>query len=542
MKKKNILEKITVDRKIVEGLSDGKSLTALTKQTGKGKGYVIKIKDMAIEYGFLMATSENDKIFKTGPKLIPPFPEALFPLKDGRSEKFIETDNILEAHKSWIIEKLEVSWSPQTVFEELPVQLPRASFYRYLHRYNLMNKDVFKNVPEIIHAPGECLQVDWGKLTDIIDPITGKKKTIQVFIGTLGHSRYRMARVVESGDYKTTIEILMSMLTELGGVPRKITSDNARVFVKKADKYEPEINPAYERFSSHYGFIVEALPPADPRLKGKVERQVDPIRRLFESYDFNIYNKETAQAHINRKLVLHNDHKHSVHGMKPLDVFINDEASLLKSLPFMPYELETVTFPTIRRDGYVPVDKKYYRVDLRLKGETAVVIANTTLVNIYCHGRLLECYDKIQDPFQVKSCKDHYREPWEKTLEDHGHYIKQANAIGEDVGRFINHILARGEGFVDYKVVWGILTLDKAYEKSDVNKACRSAIELSQVSLGVVRKLLSITATRKIKEKKNPLDEEFKTVNGKYTRPISEYKSHIRLVTNNKPEMGGETK
>jgi hypothetical protein len=91
-------------------------------------------------------------------------------------------------------------------------------------------------------------------------------------------------------------------------------------------------------------------------------------------------------------------------------------------------------------------------------------------------------------------------------------------------------------------VVWGILTLDKAYEKSDVNKACRSAIELSQVSLGAVRKLLSITATRKIKEKKNPLDEEFKTVNGKYTRPIGEYKSHIRLVTNNKPEMGGETK
>lgn len=540
MKKRRQLEKIRMDRKIVEGLNEGKSLTALTKSSGKGKGYVIKIRDLALEYGFIVATSENDKIFKAGSKKIPPFPESLFPLKDGRSEKLIETDNILAAYRTWIKDRLELGWSPQTVFEELPLQLPRASFYRYLHRFNLMCSDVFRNVPEIIHAPGECLQVDWGKLADVYDPITGGKKTIQVFIGVVGHSRYKMVRVVESGDYKTTIAVLISMFTELGGVPRKVTIDNPKVFVKKADKYEAELNPAFERFASYYDFIVEALPPADPRLKGKVERAVDPVRRLFESYDFKIYKKDTAQAHINKKLELHNDRKHSVHGMKPLDVLINDEAVLLKPLPSMAYELESVTFPIIRTDGYVNVDKKYYRVDPRLKRETALVIASSSQVNIYCNGRLLECYEKIQDPFQSKSCKDHYREPWEKTLTDHGHYIEMANRIGEDVSRFVNHVLARGEGFVDFKVVWGILTLDKAYEKSDINKACRSAIELSQVTLAAVRKLLSITATPKPKAKSNQSDEEFKTVNGKFSRPMTEYKSHIRLVVNNKPEMEGE--
>jgi len=49
--KKKALEKISVDRKIVEGLRDGRSLTSLTKSTGKGKGYVLKIRDMALEYG-----------------------------------------------------------------------------------------------------------------------------------------------------------------------------------------------------------------------------------------------------------------------------------------------------------------------------------------------------------------------------------------------------------------------------------------------------------------------------------------------------------
>ncbi len=53
---KKELERITVDRKIVEGLMSGASLTSLTKSTRKGKGYVIKIRDMALEYGYLNLT------------------------------------------------------------------------------------------------------------------------------------------------------------------------------------------------------------------------------------------------------------------------------------------------------------------------------------------------------------------------------------------------------------------------------------------------------------------------------------------------------
>ena len=51
--KKKELERINVDRKIVEGLREGRSLTSLTKSTGEGKGYVIKHRDMALEYGYI---------------------------------------------------------------------------------------------------------------------------------------------------------------------------------------------------------------------------------------------------------------------------------------------------------------------------------------------------------------------------------------------------------------------------------------------------------------------------------------------------------
>lgn len=532
MKKKKQMEKIRVDRKIVEGLREGQSVTGLTKLTKKGKGYVIKIRDLALEYGFIEPALENEKTFQPGLKVIPPYPESLFPLKDGRSEKAIETDAFLFPQKQWITERLQAGWSPQTIFEELTVPLPRSSFYRYLHRNNLMRINSFKNVQEIIHDPGECLQVDWGKLFDVQSE-TGKRRIIWCFIGTLGHSRYRMVRIVECCDYKTTIEALISMLEEVGGVPRKITSDNPKVFVKEASYYEPTINPAYERFSGYYGFKIEALPPRAPSLKGKVERVVDPIRRLFESYDIEKYTLESAQSHINKKLELHNERRHSVHGLRPLDVFINDEASLLKPLPKLPYEIETITYPIIREDGYVFFDKKYYRVDQSLKKEIAMIIANQTHLSIYCKGKLLECYERIKTPFQTRACKDHYKEPWEKTLKDHDHYIRRAHCIGEDVGRFINIILARGEGFLDNRVVWGILSLDKKYQRGDINNACRTAIELSQINFGAVRKLLTVMAKAKDQKIKNEYGESFKTEKGKFTRPMSEYKNHLRLVINN---------
>ena len=527
---KKDLERITVDRKIVEGLREGRSVTSLKKSTGKGKGTVIKVRDMALEYGYIELADVEKKIFKATSKSLPPFPEALFPLCDGRSNKIFETDLVLESVREWLKERIEVGWSRQTIFEELPLAVPRSNFYRYLDRQNFMRIAPARNVMELIHAPGECLQVDWGKLFDVIDSKTKKKKTIWIFIGVLGHSRYEMARVVECGNFEITMHALMSMFDELGGIPKKVTSDNPKVFVQLASEHEPLLNPAFERFAAHCGFTIEALPPADPEKKGKVERMVPMKRRLFESYDRENYTLESAQAHIDKKLAIANERKHGTHLQKPIVVFINDEASVLKPLPDLRYEIESIIRVTVRADGYVRFANKYYRIESRLKGEVALVIGNSKQVSIYCKGRLLEVYERITNNFVTKACKDHYKEPWEKTLQDHGHYLKQALAIGANVERFISIILARGEGFVDTRVVWGLLTLNKKYNNADIDKACLSALELSQVNLVTVRQLLNIMA--KPKEILKPKDDPAKVqaMGGKFARPMSEYKNHLKLV------------
>jgi hypothetical protein len=95
-KSKKLLEKIIVDRKIVEGLRAGKSLTNLKKSTGKGKGFVVKTKDLALEFGYIKPRPDSPKIYQATEKNLPIFPEALFPFYDGRSNKIAETDSLLQ--------------------------------------------------------------------------------------------------------------------------------------------------------------------------------------------------------------------------------------------------------------------------------------------------------------------------------------------------------------------------------------------------------------------------------------------------------------
>jgi transposase len=366
---KKILGRIAVDRKIIEHLMDGKSVTGIQKILSKGKGFIISIRDRALEFNYIEEIISGEKRYKPGLKKLPPYPESPFGIIESKNEKILDTDKYLESEKKWIAECIEAEWSPQSIFEDLKKPIPRTTFYRYMHRNSFMQKSPLASSPmELVHAPGECLQIDWAKLVDVIDPTTGKKKTISIFIGILGHSRYQMVRVVECLNFSTTVAALQSMFQELGGVPRKVTSDNPKVFVIKASEYEPVLNPGFERFASHYGFTIEALPPADPEKKGKVERSVQYVRRLFESYDFKNYEQESAQVHINKKNELANARKHGTHLQRPIDVFINQEVMTLKPLPTIAFEIETMAHSKVRVDGYVRFENKYYRVHDKFRG------------------------------------------------------------------------------------------------------------------------------------------------------------------------------
>lgn len=513
-----------MERKIVEQLVSGKGFNAICKDLKVGKNRVSHIKEKAREYGYL-----------DGITPIPPFPEAIFPDPvDGRSLKTSEADLQLQGQRQWIEDRLQAGWQPITIFEELPVNTGRSSFYRFLHRHKLI--DIGGNarkalIEEIIYAPAEALIVDWGKLRDVIDPETGKKRILWMFIGVLGYSRYMMVHLVWSYDVTTTLSTLEEMLKELGGVPKRIISDNPKCFALEASKYEPLLNPVYERFAAHYGATIECLPPGSPELKGRVERMVPFGRRLYQAHGNGWYGLIESQQYMNKKVAIANERIHGTIRRRPIDVFSAVEEPALKPLPAIAYEIEEFHEGTVRKDAHVRFRGKYYSVQEDYRGHKVVVIGNSGQVSIYHKGKLIEVHDRITDPYISKSTKECHKAPWQRSIMEGSYYRKRAAKLGPYVEEIIVRLLMQGNGFIDTRKIWGILALDKKYSANDINEACQKALSVEAISYRSILTFLQLKTAGRQEEKKDAFTKDTKT--SKFVRPIEEYQQLLTFGGNN---------
>lgn len=515
-----------MDRKIVGFLLEKKSTREVRRLLGVGDRRIRKVRALAETYGYL-----------TGAAPLPPYPEALFPDgPDGRSNRRSEPDLLLSSRKDWIVERLHAGWHPITVLEEVGLPIARSSFYRFLHRhglYQLGDKARVRVVPEIIHAPGEALLLDWGKLRDVIDENTGKKRTLWAFVGVLGFSRLLMVRLVWSNSVAETVPAIESMLREMGGVPSRITSDNPKCFALEASKYEPLLNPVFERLASHYGFLIECLPPSDPQKKGKVERPMSYVRRLYEAHGDAWHGIEESQNYLNRKLAIANERKHGTTHKQPIHQFIELEAQAIKPLPPLAYTLEEVSEGTVRRDGHVRFDGKYYSCDESLIGKDVLILATEEKVTLYHGGRLAEVHNRIpaHESWRSKSTKEHHLKPWEREMRDDSLYRSRARKIGPYVEEFVTRILGQGHGFIDTRKIWGILSLDKSFDAARINEACRQALKLDILSYRTVRQLLALLPTHNEQKliHSHPKNTEQSANSHKFARPMLVYEEQLEI-------------
>jgi hypothetical protein len=199
---------------------------------------------------------------------------------------------------------------------------------------------------------------------------------------------------------------------------------------------------------------------------------------------------EESQTYMEKKLVLANGRRHGTTLRRPKEVFEQEEAQALKALPALAYEIEQFHEGVVRQDGHVRFANKYYSVDEKYKGQAVVVLGSSQQVSIYHKGQLLEVHPRITDPNQSKSTKPGHLKPWERSLQDDSLYRRRAQALGPHVDEMILKLLARGQGFIDTRKVWGILSLDKEYTAGQIDAACQHALELGELGYRVVKDFL----------------------------------------------------
>ena len=197
----------------------------------------------------------------------------------------------------------------------------------------------------------------------------------------------------------------------------------------------------------------------------------------------------------------------------------------------MIYEPEEISYPIVRRDGFVRFENKYYAVGEGYSKKDAIVLTTKDLVSIYCGGKLLEIYNRIKSPYQTHEIKDHLKKPWQKVEESNAFLLVRARKIGPSVEEFVQKILCRGNGFVDTRVIWGLLSLDKKYEASRIDQCTRETIDLGHLSSRMVERLLALKPNAKKEPSQsratpvgNSTEKSTRQTEFKFVRPMEVYK------------------
>ncbi len=131
-----------------------------------------------------------------------------------------------------------------------------------------------------VHLAGDKVFVDYsGKKAAIVDPATGARVEVELFVAVLGASNYTWAEATRTQRSHDWIDSHVRLLEFLGGVPRAIVPDQLKSGVVVASRYEPGIQRTYEELAQHYGTTILPARPAHPRDKALVENGVLLVQR-----------------------------------------------------------------------------------------------------------------------------------------------------------------------------------------------------------------------------------------------------------------------
>jgi transposase len=131
-----------------------------------------------------------------------------------------------------------------------------------------------------VHRAGDKLFVDYaGKRPSIVDPKTGERTEVELFVAVLGASSYTYAEATLTQRVPDFIASHVRALEFFGGVPAALVPDQLKSAVTRADRYEPGLQRSFEELARHYGTTVLPARPAKPRDKVLVEVGVQVAER-----------------------------------------------------------------------------------------------------------------------------------------------------------------------------------------------------------------------------------------------------------------------
>jgi transposase len=321
-----------------------------------------------------------------------------------------------------------------------------------------------------------------GEKLFTVDPKTGIKTDLEVFIDILGASQKSYVEAVESQKSRCWIAANENAFHDFGGVTSAIVPDNLKSAVATPDKYEPDINPGYEDFARHYGTVILPARSGKSKDKALVETQVKlTYQRIFAPLRNHIfYSRDELNQAIAELNQEHNNTPFQRLDTTRQKLFLEVEAGELKPLPAKRYEFKSFCYPTVAFNYhvYLSEDRHYYSVPYRYRGKKVKVAYTASEVYIIYDNRRIASHrrDIVQGGYTTREEHMHpshrYYCQWNPKR-----IIGWAAKIGPDVKKVVAKTLSSASYPEQaYKSCVGIISLAKKYGNARTNNACKRAL------------------------------------------------------------------
>ena len=395
--------------------------------------------------------------------------------------------SLCDPHSQSIEAKWEGGLSAQRIYQDLVIEVAFTGSYQSVKRFvRRLHKTHPKPVKRIEVQPGEEVQVDFGTGAWVVEE-DGRRRRPWVLRVVLSYSRKAYSEAVFHQTTESFIRCLENALRAFGGSVKIINLDNLRAAVRKADWYDPELNPKLLSFCRHYRCALVPCLPGVPEHKGKTERGIDYIkdnglrRRTFSSLTahnefLRHWEKTVADVRI--------------HGTtrKQVAALFAEEQKALLALPPDLFPCFQEGRRTVHRDSYVEVEKAYYAVPPEYISACVWARWDSREVRIFNQRWEQIALLSRLPPGKFSKCLGlgGGDGPLERQL---AYWLKRAQELGGPCGLWAQGVVDN-KGPLGLRTVMGLLGLVDHYSFKMLNDACASALSHGAWRLRDVKALL----------------------------------------------------
>ena len=341
------------------------------------------------------------------------------------------------------------------------------------------------------HNPGEKVQIDFCDGIKIRDHRTGKLSKTQLFVGVLPFSSFTFALFTMNQKLDSFIAAHEAMWAYFAGVTPYVVVDNLKAGVKKAHLYDPEVNPTYCDYGNHRNFAVLPARPYTPRDKACVEANIGAIQRSFyqEVRHLNFYSLRELNDKL--RIFLHQFNRKTMtdFGVSRLDRFAV-EKELLLPLSQKPYEMAEWRQAKVHPDCCVQVEKSFYSVPYKYRGQQVRVKVTSGLVSIFdMETNSIACHPKASKLGSIVTDDKHYPDKLIQSQSfDIGQAKAQAKIIGPNTEEMVNRLTSGGRPLRYLRRIQGLLRLkSQNYSIESLAYAAAQALTYEKFQLSFIK-------------------------------------------------------